>query len=49
MPSADQVPVNSPHSIDALAHVGCPDRRIDRLVYDLYDLTGEEIAIVEKD
>ena len=23
------------------------DRQIDRLVYDLYDLTEEEIAIVE--
>jgi hypothetical protein len=31
MPSADQVPVKSPHSRDAVAHVGCPDRRIDRL------------------
>jgi hypothetical protein len=28
---ADQVPVNSPHSDNAMAHVGCPDRRIDRL------------------
>jgi hypothetical protein len=25
------------------------DRRIDRLVYDLYNLTGEEIRIVERD
>ena len=25
------------------------DRRIDRLVYDLYNLTDEEIRIVEKD
>ena len=31
MPSADQVPVISPHSRDALALMGCPDRRIDRL------------------
>ena len=31
MPSADQVPVNKPAFIDALAQVGCPDRRIDRL------------------
>src|SRR5262249_57596257 len=29
MPFADQVPVNSSHSIDALALVGCPDRWID--------------------
>jgi hypothetical protein len=28
--SADQVPVNSTHSTNAMAHVGCPDRRIDR-------------------
>jgi hypothetical protein len=25
------------------------DSRIDRLVYDLYDLTEEEIRIIEKD
>ena len=32
MPSADQVPVKNPHSINnAMAQVGCPDRRIDRL------------------
>jgi hypothetical protein len=31
MPSADQVPVKSSHSTDAVAQVGCPDRRIDRL------------------
>ena len=29
MPFADQVPVNSAHSIDALAQVGCPDHGID--------------------
>jgi hypothetical protein len=28
MPFADQVPVSSSHSIDALAQVGCPDRWI---------------------
>ena len=31
MPSADQVPINSPHSTNAWGEVGCPDRRIDRL------------------
>src|SRR5450432_4104625 len=31
MPSADQVPTKLPHSDDAMAQVGCPDRRIDRL------------------
>src|ERR1043165_3465030 len=31
MPSADQVPVKRSHSNDAMALVGCPDRRIDRL------------------
>jgi hypothetical protein len=29
--------------------VDAADRRIDRLVYDLYNLTDEEIRIVEKD
>ena len=27
--------------------IDATDGEIDRLVYDLYDLTGEEIAIVE--
>ena len=29
--------------------IDAADRRIDRLVYDLYDLTEEEIRIIEKD
>jgi hypothetical protein len=29
--------------------IDAADRRIDRLVYDLYSLTEEEIRIVEKD
>ena len=29
--------------------IDAADRRIDRLVYDLYGLTEEEIRIVEKD
>jgi hypothetical protein len=29
--------------------IDAADRRIDRLVYDLYNLTEEEIRIVEKD
>jgi hypothetical protein len=33
MPSADQAPTKSSHSIDAMARVGCPDRRIDRLCF----------------
>ena len=28
--------------------IGATDRRIDRLVYDLYNLSEEEIRIVEK-
>ena len=28
--------------------IDATDRRIDRLVYDLYNLTDEEIRIVEK-
>ena len=31
MSSADQVPTKLPHSDDAMAQMGCPDRRIDRL------------------
>jgi hypothetical protein len=31
MPSADQVPVKSSHSMMRWHIVGCPDRRIDRL------------------
>ena len=27
--------------------IASTERRIDKLVYDLYDLTGEEIAIAE--
>jgi len=29
--------------------IDAADRRIDRLVYDLYGLTEEEIRIIEKD
>ena len=29
--------------------IDATDRRIDRLVYDLYGVTEEEIRIVEKD
>ncbi|KKQ76301.1 MAG: putative DNA methylase, partial [Candidatus Daviesbacteria bacterium GW2011_GWF2_38_6] len=29
--------------------IDAADRRINRLVYDLYNLTDEEIRIVEKD
>ena len=29
------------------AQISATDRQIDRLVYDLYGLTGEEIAVVE--
>ncbi len=38
---------------DTLRHleteITASDRRIDRLVYDLYELTDEEIALVEGD
>jgi type II restriction/modification system DNA methylase subunit YeeA len=30
------------------AQIEATDREIDRLVYDLYDLTDDEIAIVER-
>ena len=39
----DHERTNLKRQIDAM------DRRIDRLVYDLYDLTDDEIRIVEKD
>jgi hypothetical protein len=29
--------------------IDATDRQIDRLVYDFYDLTDEEIRLVEKD
>ncbi len=35
--------------INLKRQIDAADRRIDRLVYDLYDLTEEEIGIVEKD
>jgi hypothetical protein len=45
MPSADQVPVKSSHSRDALAQVGCPDRRIDpALHYVLFALSNFHIT-----
>ena len=31
-----------------LGQIAATDRQIDRLVYELYELTPEEIAIVEK-
>jgi hypothetical protein len=38
----------TPHDKTFLqAQIDATDREIDRLVYDLYDLTEEEIAIVE--
>ena len=39
----------TPHAQTALRRqIDAADRQIDRLVYDLYDLTGEEIDIVEE-
>jgi hypothetical protein len=38
----------APHDKTVLqAQIDATDRQIDRLVYDLYGLTGEEIRIVE--
>ena len=38
----------SPHEQSALERqIAATDRQIDRLVYDLYGLTDEEIALVE--
>ncbi len=40
--------VKTPHDKTLLQHqIDAADREIDRLVYALYDLTPEEIAIVE--
>jgi hypothetical protein len=41
---ADQVPINSPHSIDALARVGCPDAGSTCLHYVLFALPNLDIA-----
>ena len=38
----------APHEREVLAGmIGATDREIDRLVYELYGLTEEEIAVVE--
>jgi hypothetical protein len=40
--------VSNPDTLRLLeTQISTTDRQIDRLVYDLYDLTAEEIAIVE--
>lgn len=40
----------NPHTLKQLeTHFTATDRQIDRLVYQLYDLTDEEIALVEQD
>jgi len=40
--------VRTPHEQTALdRQIAATDARIDRLVYDLYGLTEEEIALVE--
>ena len=39
----------TPHEKTAIQRqIDATDRQIDRLVYELYDLTDEEIAIVEE-
>ncbi len=41
--------VKTPHDKTLLQRqIAATDREIDRLVYELYDLTAEEIAIVEE-
>ncbi|MEN9842093.1 MAG: hypothetical protein RL376_1893 [Verrucomicrobiota bacterium] len=43
-----QAAAQSPHENDALAkQITATDRQIDALVYQLYALTPEEIALVE--
>jgi hypothetical protein len=36
------------HKTISQRQIDATDRQIDRLVYDLYDLTDEEIMIVEE-
>ncbi len=36
------------HAKAVLQRQNAPDWQIDRLVYELYDLTDEEIAVVEE-
>ena len=46
---AQQAQARTDADINRLAHrVADLDRRIDELVYELYELTPEEIAIIEK-
>ncbi len=43
------VPAKAPHDQTVLqAQIAATDREIDRLVYELYGLTAEEIRIVEE-
>jgi hypothetical protein len=43
-----RVAVKTPHEQTALdRQIAATDRQLDRLVYDLYGLTEEEIALVE--
>ena len=38
----------TPHYSDMIQHrIGATDRQIDNLVYELYGLTEEEVAVVE--
>jgi len=43
------VAAKAPHETEELAGmIGTTDRQIDRLVYELYGLTEDEVAVVEK-
>jgi hypothetical protein len=47
-PSRGEPATKAPHEKEALAGtIDATDRQIDRLVYELYGLTEEEIAVVE--
>jgi hypothetical protein len=42
--------IKTPHEKETIQRqIDATDRQIDLLVYELYELTDEEIAIVEKD
>jgi len=44
-----KVDENNPETLRLLeTQIAATDRQIDRLVYDLYDLTPEEIELVEQ-
>ena len=47
-PAGGESAAEAPHEREVLVGmIDATDRQIDRLIYDLYGLTAEEIAVVE--